>query len=88
MPLTIEIIEDSIDDTATASGVLEVTHHLQSQSHLPETAFYYVCGTNHFADVLGELKDRYQAVEVLLQAVDRFRNLILPSFLPPYTAMI
>ena len=82
LPFGIEVVEDGVDDAITASGVLEVSHHLQPPSDFPETAFDNVGGANHLANFLWELKDRNQPVKVILQTVDRFGDLVLPFFFP------
>ena len=82
LPFGVEVVEDGIDDTVTASGVLEVSHDLQSSSDFPEASFDNVGGTDHLADTLGEVKDRNQPVKIFLQTIDRSGDLVLPSFLP------
>jgi len=46
-PFGVEVVEDGIDDTVAALGVLKVAHHLQPSSDLPETSFNDVGGTDH-----------------------------------------
>ena len=81
-PFGIKVVKDGIGNSVAAFGVLEIAHHFQSPSHLSEAALDDVGGADHSANLLGELKDRYQLVKVFLQAVDSFGGLALPLFFP------